>query len=239
MSREWLAIAEKVESVSPGIMKALFLCLMLAALPAFGEHRENPLAPIALYTQFEREPPPAVFDALQHEVDSLMAASGLRFTWRDLRAARGDSVSVELAVISFKGRCDVAGLSPHGSNAGPLGWTHISDGAILPFADIDCQGIRGFIQKQLLAVPVESREEAYGRALGRVLAHELYHIFAKTTRHGAGGAGKSKYTVQDLLSTDFQFDACESLALKTSEAHAALERASLLNGATASIGEHL
>ena len=178
-------------------MKALFLCLVLAALPAFGEPQENPLAPIALYTEFQQEPPPAVFDALQDEVNSIMAPSGLRFTWRDLSAARGDAVSVELAVISFKGRCDVAGLNPHGSDTGPLGWTHISDGAILPFADIDCRGVRGFIQKQLLAVPVESREEAYGRALGRVLAHELYHIFANTTRHSACGVGKSKYTVQD------------------------------------------
>jgi len=218
-------------------MKALSLCLVLAALPAFGGHQET-LAPIALYTKFEREPPSAVFDALQNEVNSIMAPSGLRFTWRDLSAARGDAVSVELAVVTFQGRCDVAGLVPHGSDPGPLGWTHVSDGVILPFADIDCQRIHGFVQKRLLAVPVESREEAYGRALGRVLAHELYHIFANTTTHASWGVGKSHFTVEELLSADFQFEARESLALRTSKAHAVLERAVLESGATAFIGEH-
>jgi len=194
-----------------------------AALPAFGGHQVTSLAPIVLYTQFQREPPPVVFAALQAEVNSVMASTDLRFTWRALSAARGNEVSVMLAVITFKGRCDIAGLGPHNTSPGPLGWTHVSDGVILPFAEIDCQGIRGFIQKQLLALPADKREETYGRALARVLAHELYHIFANTTKHGSRGLGKAAYSVQELLSPTFQFEARESLALKAGKAHAALE----------------
>jgi hypothetical protein len=201
-------------------MKAVLLCLMLAALPAFGEHQENSLAPIALYTRFHQEPPPAVADALQDEVNSIMAPMGLRFTWRSVSAAYSSVVWIELAVITFKGRCDVAGLSPHSSNPGPLGWTHISNGVILPFAEVDCQGIRSFIQKDLLTMPAEDREEAYGRALGRVLAHELYHIFANTAAHNSSGVGKSKYTVQELLCPEFVFEGRESL-----KARGALESA--------------
>ena len=203
-------------------MKALFLCLVLAALPAPGAHQEI-LAPIALYTQFQQPPPPAVFNALQDELGSIMAPTGLHFTWLALRAARGNEDLVELVVITFKGRCDTAGLNRHNSVPGPLGLTHISEGAILPFAEVDCEAIRDFIQNQLLTMATEGREEAYGRAVGRVLAHELYHILANTTKHGSCGVGKSKYTVQELLSPQFQFDARESLALKTSKVHAALE----------------
>jgi hypothetical protein len=179
-------------------MKALLLCLMLAALPVFGGHQENSLAPM-----------------------------GLRFTWRSVSAAYSSVVWVELAVITFKGRCDVAGLSPHSSNPGPLGWTHVSKGVILPFAEVNCQGIRGFIQKDLLTMPAEDREEAYDRALGRVLAHELYHIFANTAAHSPCGVGKSKYTVQELLCPEFRFEDRESPALRSSKAHAALEWAAL------------
>ena len=204
-------------------MKKLFFCLVSAALPAFGGHQVISLAPIVLYTQFQREPPPVVFDALQAEVNSAMAPSDLRFTWRALSAALGNQSSVELAVVTFKGRCDVVGLTPYNSHPGALGWTQISNGVILPFAEIDCQGIREFIQKQLLVLPAEEREEAYGRALGRVLAHELYHIFANTTKHGSRGLGKAAYSVQELLSPTFQFEARESLALKAGKAHAALE----------------
>ena len=191
-------------------MKVLLLCLVSAVLPALAGHQEI-LAPIALYTQFLQPPPPSVFRALQDEVGSIMAPAGLRFTWLTLSAASGNEHWVKLAVINFKGRCEVAGLKPHQSVSGPLGWTHISDGVILPFAEVDCQGIRGFIQKQLLTMPAEDREEAYGRALGRVLAHELYHIFANTMRHSSRGVGKSKYTVEELLAPQFQFEALESL----------------------------
>ena len=219
-------------------MKAPFLWLVLAALPALGEHQEISLAPIGLYVQFQQPPPAAVADALKAEVDSIMRPSGLRFTWHELRAAR--EASVELAVITFKGRCDVIGLNPHASYTGPgtLGWTEISDGVILPFAGVDCQRIRGFLQRQLLRMPAESREEAYGRALGRVLAHELYHIFAKTSKHGSCGVGKSKFTVEELLSVSLQFDAGESLALRTSETHTALERAGILKGTSSFRAEH-
>ena len=194
-------------------MKALFLRLALAALPALGEHQET-LAPIALYTEFQQPPPLAVVDALQDEVSSIMAPTGLRFTWRDQSVAKDVEQWVKIATITFKGRCDAVGLSPHRSTPVPLGWTYISNGVILPFAEVDCQAISGFIQKELLAMPSEERRATYGRALGRVVAHELYHIFANTPRHSFRGAGKSAFTVRDLLSPKFQFKAHESLALR-------------------------
>ena len=204
-------------------MKAPFFCLVLAALPAFGGHQDTSLAPIALYTQFQHPRPVAVAAALKAEVDFIMSPSGLRFTWRELLSAPGGDASVELAVITFKGRCDVTGLNANTSYDGPLGWTEISDGVILPFAEVDCQSVRDFIQRQLLRMPSESREATYGRALGRVLAHELYHIFANTTSHSSCGVGKAKFTVQDLVSPEFLFEGRESLTLKGSKAYAALQ----------------
>jgi hypothetical protein len=204
-------------------MKSLFLCLALAVLPAFGEQPSATPAPIALYIEFHQDPPAAVLSALQDEVDSIMEPMGLHFEWRSLANNHGTEVSVELAVVTFKGRCDVEGPLPHSSSPGALGWTHISDGAILPFADVDCDGIRNFLGTQLLAYRPQDRETAYGRAMGRVLAHELYHIFANTTRHGSIGVGKPMYTVQDLLASDFRFEDREAVALKASKAHAAVE----------------
>ncbi len=64
----------------------------------------------------------------------------------------------------------------------------------------------------------------YGRAVGRVLAHELYHIFANTQHHGSG-VGKAAYTVDNLLGTVFQFDEKESAALLASKTHELLSAA--------------
>lgn len=207
-------------------MKSLFLGLAVAVLPLCAAQHGAMLPPIALYTHFQEQPPAAVLDSLQLEVQSIMAPMGLSFDWLQLSASNGRQVSIELAVIEFKGRCDVANLAPRDSNPGPLGWTHMSDGVILPFADVDCSAIRTFIQKELLGAPAVSRAQAFGRALGRVLAHELYHIFANTTRHGSEGVGREFYSAHDLLAADFQFQTRESMALINSKAHAALANTS-------------
>ena len=206
-------------------MTAWMCGLALAALPMLGGQLKVPLAPmapIALYSQFEQAPPKAVETALDDELDSIMTPLGLRFEWRDLHGPRLEEPVVELAVISFKGRCDTAGLVRRAATPGPLGWTHISDGSILPFSDVDCNGVRALLQSDLLSLPATGRDAAFGRALARVLAHELYHIFADTTHHGSCGIGKEAYTARDLLAGSFRFENRESKALRNGKAYGAL-----------------
>ena len=194
-------------------MRELLLLLALAIQPGFAEE-PPPVARVALYVQFDETPPAAVVDSLRTELDSIMAPIGLQFEWRPL-ANSSSEAAAELAVVSFKGRCDSTGLSPHSTNPGALGWTHISDGVILPFTDLDCGGLRAFLGEQLLALAREDRDGALGRALGRVLAHELYHIFANTTQHAADGVGKPAYSVGELLSAGFRFAKREALAMRS------------------------
>jgi hypothetical protein len=203
-------------------MKRIFIYLALGILPAFGEPRRVHVAPITLYASFQQNLPQAVRAALQDELEQIMAPIGIHFQWRSLDAARGNEVSVELAVVTFKGRCDAGGLSTRSVSPGALGWTHVSDGNILPFSDVDCDGIRGFIQGALLTVSPEGREEAFGRAVGRVVAHELYHIFADTQQHESLGVAKASYTVQDLMTVDFLFEGRATHAFGDGKAHLAL-----------------
>jgi len=53
----------------------------------------------------------------------------------------------------------------------------------------------------------------YGRALGRVVAHELYHIFAATETHGKDGVARSFHTRRDLTGKQFRFSQKETAAL--------------------------
>jgi hypothetical protein len=201
------------------LIKFAVIGLMSAALPAFSAERLAP-APVALYTSFQQAPSQVVVEAVQDEVETIMGPLGMHFEWRSLAAARGNEVSAELAVITFKGRCDTAGLLPRSAQPGALGWTHVSDGVILPFSDVDCDRIRVFLQRELLFLKLEDREEAYGHAIGRVLAHELYHIFAQTAHHASDGVAKSAYTVQELLSVGFQFDERDAFSLRSSASRA-------------------
>ena len=196
--------------------KVVLCCLALAALPAWADERQAEL-PAVLYTTFQQPAPVAVMHALADEVESVMGPIGRHFVWRSLSGVKGNEISSELAVLTFHGRCDVAGIIPRETHPGALGWTHVSDGAILPFSEIDCDRIRMFIQKELVFLPTLEREPTFGRALARVVAHELYHIFANTAHHGANGIGKAAYTVQELMSDDFEFEDHEEHALRSTD----------------------
>ena len=193
-------------------MKRFAACALLAALPALCADR---VVPIALYYQFQQKPPDAVLETIHDELRGILSPIGLNPEWRSLGENQGNEISAQLAIIHFKGRCDTADLRPFSVNPGPLGWTHISEGVILPFADIDCDGIRGFVQRDLLTWPQPEREEAYARAVARVLAHELYHIFANTRHHAGYGIAKAAYSVQELLARSFEFDKRDCDALRT------------------------
>ncbi|HYR43293.1 MAG TPA: hypothetical protein VER98_09735 [Terriglobia bacterium] len=45
-----------------------------------------------------------------------------------------------------------------------------------------------------------------GRALGRVAAHEIYHIVAQTTEHQESGIAKAAFSVRDLTANRFELD---------------------------------
>ncbi len=199
-------------------MKCLALCLALGVLPAFSA---DPVAPIRLYIAFEQQPPPVVLESLQEELGNIMTPLGLGFQWSSLADNKGSEVSVQLAIVHFRGICDTGDLKPFSEHPGALGWTHITDGVILPFSDVDCSRVRAFVQRDLLALPKEERPPAFGRAVARVLAHELYHIFANTTHHGSWGIAKPSYSVQELLSDSFLFEKKECDKLRNYSSHLA------------------
>jgi hypothetical protein len=182
------------------MMRAWIFLALWAALPAPGQ-----VGSIALYTEFEHQPSPVVVQALREEVASLMAPGGLRFEWRAL-PADDRQVTMELAVVAFKGQCGL--LSPAG-NFQPedrLGWSHMSDGVMLPFADVDCGAVRAFVDKSLNGMPAQSREKIFGRAIGRVLAHELLHVFARTAHHSSHGVDQPAFSVDELLADRLVFE---------------------------------
>ena len=198
-------------------MWARVFWLPLAVGLAAGAQAEPVIAPIVVYAGYQHRPPAPISDAIRTEVEGILGHAGIEFNWRSLADSPANEKSLDLAVIHLKGRCDIGGLLPHHEEPGALGWTYVSDGAILPFGDVDCDRVRSFIQVGLLGVPAKRREQAFGRAVGRVLAHELYHILTRNPHHSPKGVGKAEYTVRDLLSDAFVFDENESEELRVNQ----------------------
>jgi hypothetical protein len=196
------------------LLKRFVLGLALGAWPALGGGWPSASPSITLYTAFQQEPPAAVVDAIHDELEQIMIPVGLRFDWYALSEA-GGRVSFQLAVIHFKGECDAADMRPELGYPGPLGWTHITDGKILPFIDINCERIRLVVQRRITATPLSGRDAILGRAIARVLAHELYHFLAHTKHHSGSGIAKASYTAEDLLAPTLRFGKKECAMLRS------------------------
>jgi len=141
-------------------------------------------------------------NAMQREVESLVEPSSIRVAWTS--STTGVEVYDRVAVVRLRGDCRAGApllMTTRTEKGGsePLGQTQVVDGDVLPFAAVRCDAIRQLIGRDLALQPSYEREDLFGRALGRVLAHELYHILLRTTRHGTEGLARPAQSSADLL----------------------------------------
>jgi hypothetical protein len=162
-------------------------------------------------------------------VATILGPAGFHFRWYPLAEAASAGSSVELAVVTFHGSCGIPDGPPYlPAQTQALGFTHITDGEILPFTTVDCERTKSFLAKAVAGLPQSERAEAFGRALGRILAHELYHIFANTQRHARNGVAKEAVTVADLMSENFSLEPREYERLRSGRAYSVLLNAGAL-----------
>ena len=136
--------------------------------------------------------------AMRTELQRLLAPAGIELSWKDVSDRRTGEDFELLAVASFEGSCSPSGPTSMPVNV-KLADTSITDGHILPFFRVDCTRV-----VQLLGSQPDS--SIVGRALGRVIAHEIYHIVGQTAEHHDTGVAKAVFSARDLRNPRFEFD---------------------------------
>jgi hypothetical protein len=102
-----------------------------------------------------------------------------------------------LVVVKLVGQCDMDGSAAY-LEPGPLGWSHEVNGDIIPFSDLACENLRGAVQAAIAGGNPLRANVLLGRAMGRVLAHELYHIVGDTEAHAREGVAQAALTPREL-----------------------------------------
>lgn len=162
-----------------------------------------------------------ILGEMRLELAQLFAPANLGFVWRTMDSRMYGETYPQIVVVRLHGACrvDAADLliEPHWfRNGKSLGSAFVEDGRILPFAQLDCDRVVMCIRTELMGRNQQSRERIYGRALARVLAHELYHILLGTQAHAKTGIAKSVHTREDLICDSFEFEAAQLEQLQDS-----------------------
>jgi hypothetical protein len=143
---------------------------------------------------------------MKREAASLLAEAGYTIEWRE----HGSSTETDglLTVLELRGVCETPGHSavPSVLPGAQLASTAVTDGRILPFSWVNCKTLTQFLTPVIVDQPGTRREFLYGRAMGRVVAHELYHILSNEPGHDEDGVAKPSFTTRDILADQFNFN---------------------------------
>ena len=142
---------------------------------------------------------------MQSELQQLLRPAEIEITFRD-HPQVGESF--DWAVVgTIRSGCSLpkAAKAAKAQSAIHLADTFVSSDGILPFFEVNCGEVVRLLGKEPESGPL-------GRALAHVIAHELYHIIAKTDVHSNAGIAKSAFSIKDLVTPELAFD-MTSLAL--------------------------
>ena len=130
---------------------------------------------------------------MQREVSNIFRQADVNVAWLGTQEGTGAEAYRNVVVLRFDGQCrSVPPLNLRvAATRDELGSSAVRDGAVLPFADIHCDRVSGFLQNWMGG-------RALGAAVGRVVAHELYHIVTNSLGHGSGPVSKGSVAPGEL-----------------------------------------
>ena len=153
----------------------------------------------AVVMHFEQEISAETLKQAQHELEYIMLPLGFRFDWRFAGHKHAGDAANYFVSVYFAGNCLIPEIPRRAEHSNVLAQTAISDGRILPYCQVNCDSVQDNIHYALISHTFVQMRYLLGRALGRVLAHEFYHILADTRQHGDEGLAKPVLKTMDLV----------------------------------------
>jgi len=154
---------------------------------------------------------------MEAELHLILSPSKLHLQWFMPNQISGPEIWLGKMMLRFHGTCaafrgDPVSYDDPVSRGNPmdtgerisLAHTTVAHGAIQPYSEMNCDSLRAFLAEAEAGLPGE--EGRLGRAMGRVLAHELYHFLLQTRTHSSRGIAKAVYTPAALLGRSLRFE---------------------------------
>ncbi len=138
---------------------------------------------------------------MRRELEGILKGSGIPLDWRTRREAEG-ALYANMVLVKFRGKCVMEPVGYLYDERGPLAFTHRADGVLLPFSEVACDQITRSIRPAMRGGDLGRGDVLLGRALGRVLAHEVVHILAQSPEHGRKGVAQRAVSGSQLIASE-------------------------------------
>ena len=159
---------------------------------------------VTVLVQFEKPYSTDSVVALRHELQLQFQPIGLKVDLLFADNVDANSEFNDLVVFKMKGACTMIPL-PLGAmidERGPLAMSYSADGEILHFGEVQCDRVRRSLERVLGRGSPEKSQSQFGAALGRVMAHEIYHMIADIKEHTRSGVTKASLSAEELLGSN-------------------------------------
>jgi hypothetical protein len=182
-------------------MRYVAAFLIGSALATLASARPKPV-PVSLTLLFRFDGPYAEGSLIEmkRELGLILKDSGIRINWRNRDEVGVSESFANLVVAKFRGKCRMEPVPYLLDERGPLGFTYSSDGSVLSFSEIECDKVRSSLRTAMWGGDYGHSDELFGRALARVLAHELYHMLTGTQSHAETGVARRSLSGSELIS---------------------------------------
>jgi hypothetical protein len=176
------------------------ICVLLAAsaVPVLG-------ADMTIVMEFEDRHSERLVEEMKRETQVIVKDSGLHLDWQT-RSEAGQKSFSDLVVVRFKGKCLLQPAPYLYDERGPLAFTYSTNGEIQPFSEVSCDKVTAALRPALQGGEFANADMVLGRALGRVVAHELMHMLTRSGAHGREGVGKASLSGKELITSELPLD---------------------------------
>jgi hypothetical protein len=179
-------------------MRLVWICAFacLFVLSAFGEG-------ITIVLDFQGPRSEQSVAEMKREFAGIMKDSTLRFDFR-WRSQASQEALTDLVLVRFTGKCVLEPVGYLYDERGPMAFTYSTDGIVQPFSEVACDKVTSAVRSAMAGSDFANADVLLGRALGRVLAHEVVHMLSKSGAHGRTGVAKTALSGSQLIAPELR-----------------------------------
>ena len=142
---------------------------------------------------------------MKREFEGIVKKTTLTVDWRTRREAEQEALS-NLMVVRFRGKCVLDPVPYLYDERGPMAFTYTTGGVPQPFSEVACEKVSTVVRSAMFGGDYAKADQLFGRALGRVLAHEVVHMLTRSGEHAREGVARRSLSGNQLIAPELGLD---------------------------------